>query len=162
MFTLKQFVLVAGIIALGAVFGAGLYQSTVEAPNFNTGIPESLEHYRLFMSVANPGNYFRIAAPAAQVLVLLSLILNWRNPRSRRWWLLAGLVLIIGADVITFSIHYPRNALLFTAPMSVPVEDLKKAAAEWMMWNHVRVVIVLASLVCVMRALVLNKSRETP
>ena len=158
MSTLKQLVLVLALLALAAVFGASLYQSTIEAPNFNANIPDSLEHYRQFMSVTNPGNYFRVVAPAAQILVLLSLILNWKS--SLRWWLVAALVLIVSGDVITFTIHYPRNALMFVAPMTVPVDVLKKAAAEWMFWNHVRTALVVSSMVCVLKTLMLKSNRE--
>lgn len=130
MSTLKQLGIVFDLLALAAVFGASLYQSVIDAPNFNANLPDSLEHFRQYMSVKNPGDYFRVVAPTAQVLVLFSLIHNWKN--SLRWWLLAALALIVGADVITFTIHYPRNAMMFTAQLTVPVDVLEKAAAEWM------------------------------
>jgi hypothetical protein len=160
MSTIKNILLIAAIVVVGALFGASLYQSVIEGPNFNAGIPESLEHFRLFMGDNNPGNYFRVVAPAAQVLIFLSLILGWRSPKDRRWWLLAALILIIGVDVITFNIHYPRNALMFTAPLNAPVDQLKKAASEWLVWNHVRVVMILTTLLCTIKALTLNGERD--
>jgi len=160
MSTFKQLLIILAVIALGGVLGASLYQSVIEGPNFGANIPDSLEHFRLFMGDNNPGNFFRVVAPAAQVLTFLALVFNWKSPRNRRWWLLASLVLIVGADVITFNIHYPRNALMFTAPMTVPVDLLKKAAAEWLIWNHVRTGMVLAALACTIKALVTTNGRE--
>src|SRR5262245_35280708 len=122
MSTIRQFLLILAVIALGALFGASLYQSTIEGPNLGANLPDSVEHFRLFMGQNNPGNFFRVVAPAAQILVFLSLITGWKSPRNRRLWLLASLVIVIGADVITFNIHYPRNALMFTVPLTVPVE----------------------------------------
>jgi len=160
MCTIKQFLLILALIALAAVFGASLYQSIIEGPHFAVSVPESLEHFRLFMGDNNPGNFFRLVAPAAQILTFAALVLNWKSLRNRRWWLLAALALIVGADVITFNIHYPRNALMFTAPLTVPVDVLKKAAAEWLLWNHVRTAMVLAAFVCTMKALTTPNDRE--
>ena len=158
MSTLKQLLLIFAMLALAAVFGASLYQSVIEAPNFNANLPDSLEHYRQFMSVKNPGDYFRVLAPAAQILTLLSLILNWKSPL--RWWLFSAFAFIVVGDIITFNIHYPRNALMFTAPLTVPVDVLKKAAAEWMFWNHLRVALVFGSTVCTIKALLLVNDRK--
>ena len=158
MSTLKQLAIIFALLALAAVFGASLYQSVIEAPNFNANLPDSLEHYRQFMSVKNPSDYFRVLALAAQILTLLSLILNWKSPL--RWWLFAAFALILSGDVITFTIHYPRNELMFTAPLTVPVDVLKKAAAEWMIWNHVRVALVLGSTLCTLKALLLVNDRK--
>ncbi len=156
MSTLRELTLIAAVLALAAVFGASLYQSVIDAPNFNSALPGSLEHFRLFMSVANPGDYFRKAAPAAQILVLVSLALAWTTGHSVRWWLLAALFCVVGGDVITFTIHYPRNAIMFTDPLTVPVDVLRKAASEWMFWNHVRTALVLLATVCTIKALLLN------
>ena len=154
--TLKNILLLGAIVALAAVFGGSLYETSVNAPNFNANIPESLEHYRLFISVKNPGNFFRVVAPAAQILVLISLLLNWKRPVGRRWWLFATAVFIISVDIITFTVHYPRNALMFTAPMTVPVEILQKAAAEWLLWNYARVALVLGAFLSSLWAITLG------
>ena len=44
MSTLKQLAIIFALLALAAVFGASLYQSVIEAPNFNANLPDSLEH----------------------------------------------------------------------------------------------------------------------
>jgi hypothetical protein len=155
---IKNILLIVAIMFVGAVFGGGLYESVVNAPNYNANIPESLEHYRLFMSAANPGNFFRVVAPAAQIVLLISLVLNWKRPPGRRWWLLAAFLMLVAADVITFTIHYPRNALMFTAPMNVAPDVLKQAAAEWIKWNVVRVVFVAISMVCALKALTKDRN----
>lgn len=160
MSRVKEILLIIAIISLGALFGGSLYDSVVNAPNFRAGIPESLEHFRRFMSAANPGSFFRAVAPITQISVLISLILGWKQPRNRKWWLLASLILIVAGDIITFTFHYPRNAILFTEPMNVSPEILEKAAAEWMYGNYVRVVLVATAMVCAIKALLLNKRVE--
>lgn len=150
MRTVRAVVLGATIMGLGMLLGAGVYESIVNAPNFQTNIPQSLEHFRQFMSASNPGNFFRIFAPLTQILALLSLILYWKRPFGIRWYLLLVFLLIVGADVITYTIHYPRNAFLFTNPLIESPELLQKAAAEWAFWNWFR---VLASFFAVVLAL---------
>ena len=148
MLNVKEIVLCAAIIFLGVLLGASIYESVVMAPNYRANIPESLEHARKFMSVTNPGNFFRIAAPLAQISLLVSLILNWKRPRGRRWWLITALILVVIADVITFTFHYPRNAILFTNPMSVAPQELQQAANEWAYGNYIRFSLVAMSLIC--------------
>ena len=157
MKTIRELALAGAIIGLGMLFGAAVYESVVNAPNFANGIPESLDHVRQFWSVTNPGNYFRIVAPATQLLTVLSLLLSWKRPAGRRGWLLAALLLVVGADVITFAYHYPRNDLLFSDPLSQSPEALERAAREWGTMNWARVALCFAA---VSSALAAHAKRE--
>src|SRR6478672_11058690 len=103
--------LVVAIILIGAVFGAAFYESVVMAPNYAANVPNSLEHAKEFFSVANPGNFFRLVAPVTQITLLIALVFNWRGAPERRWWILGALLLAVATDVITFTFHYPRNAI---------------------------------------------------
>ena len=116
MQTIRDVVLGAEVIGCSMLLGAGLYESVVNVPNFLTNIPTSLLHAKQFWSVANPGNFFRIIAPATELLALISVLLCWHTPAGRRWWLVAALVCIIAADIVTFTFHYPRNDLMLTDP----------------------------------------------
>ena len=102
----QQIAAVAAIVLLGMLLGSGTYESVVLVPNFGANLPSSLEHLRLFMSVANPGTFFRVVSPATQLALLCAFALSWRAP-SRRWWYLAAFVLAVAGDVITFTYHYP-------------------------------------------------------
>ncbi|MFL6254090.1 MAG: anthrone oxygenase family protein, partial [Pyrinomonadaceae bacterium] len=145
------------IISIGALFGGSLYDSLVLAPNFRVGLPQSLEHLRQFMAVANPGSFFRFIAPLTQLSILISLILGWRRPAGRRWWLVVALVLIVAGDVVTFTFHYPRNAILFGDPMHTPPEVLEKAAIEWANGNYLRILLVGAAMVSALKALLIDR-----
>ena len=157
MSRVKEFLLIIAVISLGALFGGSLYDTIVNAPNYRVGIPASLEHFRLFMSVANPGSFFRLVAPVTEISILVSLILNWKHRSNRRWWLLAALILVVTGDVITLTFHYPRNAILFREPMNVSPEILQKVADEWVLGNYVRLVLVLSAMVCGIKALLANE-----
>jgi len=157
MSKMKEIILCLAIISIGALFGGSLYDSIVLAPNFRVGIPQSLEHLRQFMSLATPGNFFRFIAPLTQLSILISVILGWKHPAGRRWWLILALVLIVAGDVITFTFHYPRNAILFGDPMHTPPETLERAATEWAYGNYLRILLVGAAMVCAIKALLIDR-----
>jgi uncharacterized membrane protein len=153
MSKVKEVLLTAAIVLLGSLLGGSFYDLLVNAPNFSADIPQSLEAFRGSMLVASPGNFFRLFAPLTEVSLLISLILGWRSPVGRRWWLLAAFLLILTGDVITFTYHYPRNALLFHDPLHTPVEALRQAAVEWVYGNYVRVTLVLVAMVCAIQGM---------
>jgi uncharacterized membrane protein len=94
------------------------------------------------MSAATPANLFRILSPATQVLLLVAVVANWTRPQ-RRWPLVGALLALVLGDVITFTYHYPRNRLMFDAPLTVEPERLSLAARQWAAANLLRVALVL-------------------
>jgi len=141
------------------LLGAAVYESVVLAPNLQ-GAPTSLEHARGFYHVTNPGVFFRVLSPATQLFLLVALVCNWRPTPGTRWGLAGALALAILADVITFQFHYPRNAILFIAPLTNAPADLNRVAAQWATGNYVRIVVVLTVVVLVMVSTV-RIARET-
>jgi len=135
----KELVVVLALFGVALVLGASLFESMVMAPNFQSGA-QALDHARQFMVAANPGTFFRVVVPLTQILLLLSVILLWRSSR-RRWPLLLAFLLMVIADVITFTFHHPRNAVLFGSPLTVDPELLAATAREWAWGNHVRVLL---------------------
>jgi uncharacterized membrane protein len=146
------------LVVSGILLGAGIYESVVLAPNLQ-GAPTSLEHARGFYHVTNPGVFFRVVSPATQLFLLVALVCNWKA-RGTRWSLASALVLAILADVITFKFHYPRNAILFLAPLTGPAADLDRVATEWAAGNYVRIALILTAFILVM-ASVIRIARET-
>jgi uncharacterized membrane protein len=138
---LAHVVTIMALLSAGALLGAALYDAVVLAPNLRGG-PQGLEHGRLFMTAATPAKLFRVLAPASQVLVLGSIAANWSSPAAR-WPLVGALIALVASDVITFKYHYPRNRVLFTAPLEVSAEQLGRVARQWTSANLVRIVLVL-------------------
>jgi hypothetical protein len=151
--------LVSTAIALVALLGAGVYESVVVAPNFH-GAPASLQHARGFYHGTNPGMLFRVLSLALQLSLLLALLCNSRPVAATRWRIAVALALAIASDVITFAFHYPRNTILFSAPLTATPADLDRVATEWAMGNYVRIAVVLTTVILVMASLV-HTSRDT-
>jgi hypothetical protein len=87
------------------------------------------------MSAGTPASFFRALAPASQVLTLMALVATWRSTRVR-WPLLIALAALVVADVVTFTYHYPGNAIMFSAPLTVDPERLEAVAREWQTANY--------------------------
>ena len=143
-------VLWMAVIVIGGVLGANVYTSAVDARNWGSNIPASLYAARQYFSAANPGTFFRVASPLAQVLSLLALILCWNVPGAR---LFAGIAVAanVTGDIMTFAYFYPRNDIMFINPM-----DADAAARAWRGWaamNHVRSAMVMAALLAELGAL---------
>jgi len=138
-------------IALGLsamLLGTGVYQNVVDAPNY-VGAPASLEHARGFYHATNPGTFFRVMVPATQLFLVLALALNWKPSPDTRWRLGGALVALILSDAVTFRFHYPRNEILFIAPLTKPPEYYDRVVTEWAMGNYVRVALILTAVVLV-------------
>jgi hypothetical protein len=147
------------LVVSAMLLGAAVYESVVLAPNLQ-GAPTSLEHARGFYHVTNPGAFFRVLSPATQLFLLVALVCNWKPTPFTRWRLAGALALAILADVITFKFHYPRNAILFIAPLTNAPADLNRVAAEWATGNYVRIAVLVIVIVLAMASMI-RIARET-
>lgn len=131
-----------GLVSIGVLLGACVYESVVMAPNY--AVPESLAHIRAFFRARTPAHFFRIVAPLTMVLLVLAIVTSWATLPAR-WFAIGGLVLLIVADAITFSVHYPRNKILFIEPLSNDRALLARTARQWAQWNMVRIAFLLCA-----------------
>src|SRR5580692_9114105 len=114
---LRLVIVAIALVLTAMLLGTGVYQNVVDAPNY-LGAPTSLEHARGFYHATNPGVFFRMLVPATQLSLLLAIVFNWKPVPATRWRLAGALVALILTDVITFRFHYPRNDILFVAPLT--------------------------------------------
>jgi uncharacterized membrane protein len=147
----RRAVIYLAIVTLGCVLGANLYNSIVDAPNWGASIPASVVTTRQYFAVADPGSFFRMVSPAAQIATLLGLIACWRLGGRIRLLAAGALVLAVVGDIMTFVYFYPRNALLFD-PATSP-EVLARVWTEWSTMNHVRSAVLATALVCALSTL---------
>ena len=147
--SLPLLVATLGVVLVALLLGGSAYESIVVAPNWRTKTIETLTAYRLFVHATNPARFFRPIAPAAQLTLLALVIVDWSNGALRRYALVA-LVSLLVADVITFTVHYPRNRALFLQPLG-NAERMTKMAVEWAAWNGVRVALLLVTLLSVLQ-----------
>ena len=130
------------LIAVALLLGATWYETVVMAPNYERDVPGSILIARQFLARRTPAHFFRAIAPAAELLALLTVIFDWHKPGETPF--LIGFAALVVADIITFTFHYPRLAIMFfTSPEAQDPAALRRAAQEWAVGNWVRGVLLL-------------------
>lgn len=144
----RELLLTLDLIGIGMLLGGSSYESVVMNPNYRSNIPQSLDHMRSFMKVKTPANFFRVISPVTMISLLVTVIICW-GLISERWWLMAAFAMLIVADTITYSFHYPRNKVLFIDPLSSDNEILTRLAREWQAGNKVRITLLAMAILSV-------------
>ncbi|PYS88280.1 MAG: hypothetical protein DMF62_10145 [Acidobacteria bacterium] len=128
--------ILAATVASGLLF-VNIYTSMVDAPNWGRDVPASIVAAREYFSVKNPGNFFRVFSPLNQLLALTALVVSWWAPKSTFWICLAALILAVSVDVFTFAYFYPRNEIMFVAPIE-NIDAIRTALTGWQNMNWIR------------------------
>ena len=150
---MKKIVLYISVAFSSGLFFTLVYNSIVNAANWESNIPQSITATRDFFVVANPGTFFQLVDPTNMLLVVLALILFWKRSSSIRLYLGIALLCYIASMILTFTYFYPRNDVMFLSQQLPDTETLKKAATEWGRMGWVRCLLSLAGLVCTFIAL---------
>ena len=149
---MRKPVLYAAVAFSSGLFFTLVYNSIVNAANWESNIPQSITATRDFFVVANPGTFFQVVDPANMLLVVLALILCWKHSSIR---LALGIAILcyITSMILTFTYFYPRNDVMFLSKQLPDTETLKKAASEWGRMGWVRCLLSLSGLICTFLAL---------
>lgn len=150
---MKRIVLYACVAFSSGLFFTLVYNSIVNAANWESNIPHSITATRDFFIVANPGTFFQWVDPTNMLMTVLALILFWRRSTSIRLYLGIALLCYISSMILTFTYFYPRNDVMFLSEQLPDTETLKKVATEWGRMGWVRCLLSLAGLVCSFLAL---------
>jgi len=150
---MKKIVLYASVAFSSGLFFTNIYNSIVNAANWESNIPQSITATRDFFVVANPGTFFQLIDPTNLLLIVLALILFWKKSSSIRLILGIALLCYVTSMILTFTYFYPRNEVMFLSEQLPVTETLKKVASEWGRMNWVRSLIWLVGLVCSFLAL---------
>jgi hypothetical protein len=124
-------------LAAGILF-LNIYTSMVDARNWGSDIPASIQAARDYFRVANPGTFFRVFSPANQIVTLIALVLCWPIDKRVRYYLLAALIIAVATDAFTFGYFYPRNAIMFENPIEGNFDAIRSAWKEWSLMNWLR------------------------
>ena len=150
---MKKIILYAAVAFSGGMFFTMIYNSIVNAANWESNVPQSITAAREFFKEANPGTFFKVVDPTNQLFILLALVLLWKTTAAIRLYLGMALVCFVSSTILTFTYFYPRNEMMFLSAPLPDTETLRLAAAEWGNMNWVRSCLSLAGLVCSFLAL---------
>jgi hypothetical protein len=139
------------LVAVALLLGATWYEAVVMAPNYEREVPASIRLARQFLRRTTPAHYFRVVAPVAQLLTLVTLVASWNRPG--RWAFLVAFGALIIADVITYTFHYPRLAVMFRSAEDEAPARLARAAHQWAVGNWVRGTLLAVVLLALLHGL---------
>jgi hypothetical protein len=146
------------LLVLATTFAAGLmfaniYTSIVDAVSWGSDLPTSILTARDYYKAVNPGNFFRIFSPLNQLLALISLVACWKMGLKVRYLCAAALVMAVGADALTFGYFYPRNEIMFNAPIG-EINAIRSAWEQWTTMNWFRTALGAANVLLISSALI--------
>ncbi len=150
---MKKVILYAVVAFSSGMFFTLIYNSIVNAANWESNVPQSITATKNFFVVANPGTFFKLVDPTNQFLILLALVLLWKTSTTIRLYLSIALVCFVSSMILTFTYFYPRNEIMFLSEQLPDTETLRRVASEWGNMNWVRSFLSLAGLVCSFLAL---------
>jgi hypothetical protein len=146
------FLFASAALASGLLF-TNIYTSMIDARSWGANIPQSIEAAREYFKTVNPGNFFRMLAPANEAVALLVLILFWKVSATVRIYLGLALALYEFGVGFTFAYFYPRNKIMFETGSLTDIDTLKNALMGWRTMNWLRSFVIFAGLVFSFRAL---------
>ena len=84
---MKKIVLYTIVAFSSGLFFTNIYNSIVNAANWESNIPQSITATKDFFVVANPGTFFHLIDPTNLILIVVALILFWKKSTTIRLYL---------------------------------------------------------------------------
>ena len=131
--------------------GGATMETFISFPNWFAEIPESLMRVKGYLVARNPGQYFQSVAPATILTGLLFVIVGWRRGAERNR-VLIGVLLLIGLELVTFNMVYPKLRILLgrgdQANVVHSAAQLKETAAQFLTINGWRLIVMYLAAFC--------------
>jgi len=121
-----------------------IYNTIIDAKSWGSDIPASIQTARDYYQHVDPRCFYAIAGPVNLILILLTLILFWKDSVSQRLYFAASLVLYAAILILTLFYFVPRDLILFTWSIPDHLEHIRAASAQWSHMNWLRSLLGLA------------------
>ena len=150
---MKKIILFLSIMVASSLLGVSIYNSVIDAKSWGADIPNSIQAAREYYRNVDPRNFFVIFGPLNQLLILLALILFWKDSIQLRIYFAVSFILYALIVILTFAYFIPRDLILFSKPIPGNIEQIKIASAQWSSMNWIRSLLGLAGILCSLKAL---------
>jgi len=149
---MKKLMLFLSIISASGLVMITIYNLLVDANSCGSNIPSSIQTARDYYRQVDPRNFFQIMAPINQFLILVTIILFWKDSVSLRLYFLIAFILYAIIAILTFVYFIPRDMIIFTSPIE-NTEHIERALSQWKQMNWVRSILGLAGVLCTFKGL---------
>ncbi|AHF17752.1 anthrone oxygenase family protein [Niabella soli] len=142
---MKKIILYLSVITASGLLMVTVYNSMIDARVWSADIPRSVEAARIYYSHIDPRTFFQFIAPLNQLLVLLLIILFWKDQRLRLYF---SLSFFLYALIFLLTLYYfvPRDVLIFSLTSKATAAEMKEALMQWQVVNPVRSLLGLAGI----------------
>jgi Anthrone oxygenase len=141
---MKKLILFLSIICASGLTMVTIYNSVVNAKSWGSDIPASIQTARDYFQHVDPRRFYEVAGPVNLVLIVLTLILFWKDSVSLRYFFAASFACYAAILILTLAYFVPRNLILFTWPIPDHLEQIRTASAQWTAMNWLRSLLGLA------------------
>jgi hypothetical protein len=141
---MKKLILFLSIICGSGLTMVTIYNTVVDAQSWGSDIPASIQAARDYFQHVDPRRFYEVAGPVNLFLIVLTLILFWKESVSLRFYFAASLASYTAILILTLAYFVPRNLILFTSSISDHLEQIRTASAQWSAMNWLRSLLGLA------------------
>ena len=135
---MKKSILFLSIICASGLTMVSIYNTIIDAQSWGSDIPTSIQTARDYYQHGDPRRFFGLAGPVNEALILLTLILFWKDSVSLRFYFGSSFVLYAAIVILTLAYFVPRDLILFTWPILDHLEEIRAASAQWSHMNWLR------------------------
>jgi hypothetical protein len=135
---MKKLVLFLSIFCASGLTLVSIYNTVVDAQSWASDIPASIQTARDYFQHVDPRRFYGVAGPINEILILLTIILFWKDGVSLRVYFAVSFFMYVAIVALTFTYFIPRDVVLFTWSIADHVDDIRTAATEWSHMNWVR------------------------
>ena len=159
---MKKWVLFLSILCASGLTLVSIYNAIVDAESWGSNIPTSIQTTRDYFQHVDPRRFFTVAGPVNLILVVLTLILFWKDSVKLRVYFATSLVLYAATVILTLVYFVPRDLILFTSSIPDHIEEIRMAAAQWSHMNWLQSLLGLGGVLFSFKGLdTYYKSRTT-
>ena len=140
------------VINLGVAFGAGIYESRVVVPIWESSTPQTWPNTGLEFWV------FVTTVPLT-LLTLANLVAAWRDRGPRRYWWLGAAAIIVIERITTFSYFIPTIVWL-TGTDTLSQAEVTATLSQWLLLDYGRHILTLAGWLAALKAFSLPSKHD--
>jgi hypothetical protein len=141
---MKKLILFLSIICGSGLTMVSIYNTVVDARSWGSDIPASIQTARDSFQHVDPRRFYEVAGPVNLILIVVTLILVWKDSVSLRFYFAASLASYAAILILTLAYFVPRNLILFTWSIPDHLEQIRRASAQWSAMNWIRSLLGLA------------------
>jgi hypothetical protein len=143
---MKKLILFLSITCASGLTLVSIYNTVVDAQSWTSDIPTSIQTARDYFQHVDPRRFYAVAGPVNEILILLTIILFWKNGVSLRVYFAVSFLMYTAIVALTLAYFVPRDLILFRWSIPEHLDQIRTAAAEWSHMNWFRTLLGLVGL----------------